>query len=125
MIRTIIELSDAQLVAYNRRDIENFCACFSEDVQLRDGTLTIDGAAGFRKYYESEFCYWPTARSEVLRRLVLGSHVIEHQSFMFKDCSGTQRDYGERIVRYTKRDIEGESKIAVIEFFDERDPFRD
>jgi hypothetical protein len=118
MLRTIIELSEAQLVAYNRRDLEAFCACFTEDVRVVDEAchVTIDGGAAFRARYAELFGKWSEIGGVVLQRMVLGPHVVEHESYYRKDAEGVVRESGEVIVRYTKRDNGGASKIAMVEF---------
>ena len=55
--KTVLELSDAQLVAYNRQNIEAFCACFAEDVRVLDerGSETLSGMSAFRERYGALF----------------------------------------------------------------------
>jgi hypothetical protein len=118
MSKTIVELSDAQLSAYNRRDLDGFCACFSDDVRVLDetGQATLVGAVAFRARYGELFGKWSAIGANVIARITLGPHVIEHESYFRKDSQGVVQESGEVIVRYTKRNSEAGSHIALVEF---------
>lgn len=73
-------IAQAQLAAYNARDLDAFCACFADDVEVYDfpGVLSLKGQDAFRARYVERF------RSEGLEaiavhRAVIGSRVIDHE----------------------------------------------
>ncbi len=73
-------VAQAQLAAYNARDLDAFCACFADDVEVYDfpGGLSLKGQEAFRARYAERF------RSEGLEaiavhRAVIGSRVIDHE----------------------------------------------
>lgn len=52
----LLALAAAQLDAYNRADLDAFCACYSNDVRVfRDGELISEGAVAFRARYQALF----------------------------------------------------------------------
>jgi hypothetical protein len=52
----LLALAAAQLDAYNRADLDAFCACYSNDVSVfRDGALVSEGAVAFRARYQALF----------------------------------------------------------------------
>lgn len=73
-------LAEAQLVAYNARDLDAFAACFADDVEIYDfpGVLSLKGREAFRARFIERF------RSEGLEaiavhRAVIGNRVIDHE----------------------------------------------
>jgi hypothetical protein len=70
----------AQLAAYNSRDLEAFTALFADDAsifELGATTPSVSGKAGIRNRYASVFASSPNLHSEVLSRVCLGSTVID------------------------------------------------
>lgn len=79
---TPTQLVEAQLDAYNARDIEAFCKVFSDDVMaysLRDERILIAGMPAFRKTYESLFQDSPALHAKIAKRMVLGDFVIDEE----------------------------------------------
>jgi hypothetical protein len=113
---TILELSDAQLEAYNRQDIDAFCACFAEDVRVLDeaGNSVVSGGEAFRARYQELFSKWHQIGARVLARITLGPHVVEHEAYFRKRADGVTAESGEVIVRYTKSNTA--NQIALVEF---------
>ena len=108
------ELAAAQLAAYNGRDLEKFCACYSDTVRVldADGRVTIDGAAAFREPYAGVFAEWRLGAS-VDTRLVLEPHVVDDERWWrTHDETGEYRE-GRVLVRYTAT----AGKISVVQFF--------
>ena len=73
----------AQLDAYNARDIGAFVACYADDVEVRDldsGELRLQGIAAFREGYAAQFERWPQQRASIAARERVGDYVmdIEH-----------------------------------------------
>jgi hypothetical protein len=88
-IRSPEALVDAQLDAYNRRDLEGFLAPYSDDVVLAKypGTVTQTGKAEMRTRYQRSFAN-PNIRAEVLRRIILGNIVIDHERITAPPAKG-------------------------------------
>ena len=53
----LLTLAEAQLKAYNRGDLEAFCACYSDDIRVLDeaGEVTCEGAEAFKERYRGLF----------------------------------------------------------------------
>jgi hypothetical protein len=100
---TPVALAAAQLVAYNARDIDAFCACFAEDVQVFDahGAVTLDGIAAFRAAYADAFGAWEVFGAEVDRRDADGHVVVDHERWW--RSRGDERREGRVQVTYTVR----------------------
>ena len=78
---TPLELVQAQLKAYNNRDLETFCTYFAQDVKVfegRDRTLIMDGMASFRERYRSTFSN-EKLNCQLVHRIDLGDIVIDHE----------------------------------------------
>jgi len=76
------QLAQAQLAAYNAKDLDAFCACYSEDVKvwrMPDLTPSLQGMAAFRARYASGPFAEGQVRAEVAQRIVMGSKVIDHE----------------------------------------------
>ncbi len=103
-IPTIVALSDAQLVAYKRRDTEAFVACFSDDVIVfdADGEKIIEGKALFRERYRSLFEGYAEVGARVLGRLVLPPHIVELETWYRRRTLDAPLEEGQVIVRYTE-----------------------
>jgi hypothetical protein len=70
-----------QLEAYNARDLEQFVACYTEDVQLYRMPAkepTTSGKDAMREVYRQRFAS-PNLRAEILSRTVMGNKVIDHE----------------------------------------------
>ncbi|WP_320776123.1 nuclear transport factor 2 family protein [Streptomyces sp. CRN 30] len=70
---------DAQLAAYNHRDLEAFVACFAAGVELRNGGApATEGLDGLRDLYAPQFAT-QRVEAEVRARLVLGEWVVDDE----------------------------------------------
>lgn len=76
-----VDLVDRQLAAYNRRDLDAFAACYTDDVELWTGSgqLIARGQAAFREYYGRLFAENPSLRGRLVGRQVQGSVVVDHE----------------------------------------------
>ena len=77
-----LELVEAQLEAYNARDIDRFCAVFSPQVvcySLKDNKVLLEGMEAFRRNYQSLFADSPELHVRILNRMELGDFVIDHE----------------------------------------------
>ena len=72
---------DAQLAAYNARDVEAFAACYAEDVVIEDaeGNVLARGRAEVREQYGPFFTTTPDLHAEIDTRIRIGSHVIDEE----------------------------------------------
>lgn len=78
---TPVALAQAQLDAYNARDIDAFCACFSDEVEVRSfpsGELLFAGMDAFRERYARRF-ESPGLHAEVVRRIAKDQVVIDEE----------------------------------------------
>jgi hypothetical protein len=70
----------AQLDAYNARDIDRFVACYAPGVLVLDldsGSTRIEGLAAFRELYQAQFERYPLQRASLVSRQVCGAFVID------------------------------------------------
>jgi hypothetical protein len=78
---TQAEIVSRQLELYNAHDLEGFCSCYADDVELRNM-----GEAGFsarskdelREMYGKKFSN-PALKARIANRIVKGSYVIDHE----------------------------------------------
>lgn len=75
------EIVQRQLDTYNAQDIDGFCACFAEDVELAgfNGPVTNVGQASLRERYSGLFTHFPQNHAKVLHRAVIGNVVVDHE----------------------------------------------
>lgn len=98
----------AQLEAYNARDLDAFLATYDENAELFEhpSRLLASGMAQLRERYAARFAD-STLHAVVLQRIVLGNFVIDHERVrrMFPEGPGTldavatYEVQGERITR--------------------------
>ena len=82
MLRTPAELAQAQLEAYNAKDLEAFAACYSEDVRVWSMPAEaprLQGREAFRDSYRNGPFAAPQVRAEIAQRIVMGQTVIDHE----------------------------------------------
>jgi hypothetical protein len=68
---------------YNNRNIEGFMTSFSEDIKmynLADPKPTVVGREEIRRVYTNLFEKSPKLHSTILKRIVIGNRVIDHES---------------------------------------------
>ena len=73
---------EAQLRAYNARDIEAFMATMHPDVELfaiGDPTPRASGAEAVREVYAGLFEKSPGLHSELVHRAVIGNRIVDHE----------------------------------------------
>lgn len=107
-------LAEAQLAAYNARDLDAFAACFADDVEVYDfpGVLSLKGREAFRARYVERF------KSEGLHaiavhRAVIGNCVVDHER-VWLEGEGKSAPI-DLVVIYTVRD----GLIARVDFIRE------
>lgn len=70
-----------QLDAYNRQAVDEFVACFSEDVEIvREGSADVmRGREAMRDAYAAMFAKFPNNHATVTQRMVVGSHAVDEE----------------------------------------------
>ena len=80
MILGPVDVVQAQLEAYNRRDLEGFCDLFAEDAQLFElgapAPATV-GKSAIRDRYRRLFEQSPARHSVIVSRVCLGRVVVD------------------------------------------------
>ncbi|RBH36889.1 steroid delta-isomerase [Pseudomonas sp. MWU13-2860] len=103
----------AQLDAYNARDLAAFTACYAEGVKvyrLPSMELTLDGRAALAEHYASKRFNLPRLHAALLRRIVQGRRVIDHEDVTL-DAERSMR----AVAIY---DVNAEGLIAAVWFVD-------
>ena len=100
---------DAQLAAYNRRDVEGFLSYYSDDAKIFDypNRLTESGKDKLRKRYRQSFSN-QDIRALILKRIVFDRFVIDHERI-----TGRPDGPVEAIAVYEIKD----GKIIVVTFY--------
>lgn len=77
----MIDQVQAQLDAYNARDIDAFMACYTEDVIIEDadGNVTSQGQEPMRARYGAMFAQYPDLHCTLVTRIRIGEHVIDEE----------------------------------------------
>lgn len=86
------ELANAQLEAYNNRDIDAFLIPYSDTVKVYDGSkkLLYQGKDTMREQYAGMFESRPDLYCNLLNRIAVGNTVVEHEEVTFeKGRTGT------------------------------------
>jgi len=110
----IAELAARQLAAYNAADLDAFVACYHEDIRLLDGDEeTLRGRAALRERYCGLFELWSFG-AEVPRRVQLGQHCVDYETWWRVDPDSGERSEGVVLVRYMERD----GLIGLVQFLD-------
>ncbi|WP_436517972.1 nuclear transport factor 2 family protein [Ekhidna sp. To15] len=79
------ELANAQLEAYNNRDIEAFLIPYSDSVKVYNDTreMLYQGKDIMREQYGAMFDQAPDLNCTLLNRIAVGNTVIEHEEVIF------------------------------------------
>ncbi len=80
--RTPESVVEAQLAAYNRRDLEAFAAAYAPDAVVYDPPEQIHAAGmeSIRRMYGEAFAQAPSAQATISHRLIQGSFVVDQES---------------------------------------------
>ena len=76
------DVAQRQLDAYNDRDLERFVAEYGDTVRVFRPPASepaISGKAALAEYYAANRFDLPNLRADLLHRIVLGDHVIDHE----------------------------------------------
>ena len=72
---------EAQLEAYNARDLERFVPCFAHDVVVEDasGAVLLRGREAFAASYGAMFAASPALHCRVVSRMRAGAFVVDEE----------------------------------------------
>lgn len=76
------DVAQRQLQAYNEKNLDAFVAHYAEDVKEYRPPAEqpfLEGKAAFRAYYASQRFVLPDLHAEVVRRMVVGNKVVDHE----------------------------------------------
>ena len=107
-------LAARQLEAYNRADLDAFCACYHASVVVLEGDrLVCEGIDALRERYRPKFegAASTPFGATVDTRLLAGDHCVDEERWWVEARDG--RVEGRILVRYTLRD----ERIGVAQFF--------
>jgi hypothetical protein len=92
---------DAQLAAYNARDVDAFIACYLPDCAIDDGqgTRLMTGHADMRQRYHALFDGSPDLHCEIVHRTRIGDYVLDEESIRGR-LPGTQPELRRAVVIY-------------------------
>lgn len=108
----IAALAIRQLAAYNRADLDAFCACYHREVRMFDGEeLELEGIDDFRARYALMFARGGFG-GDVPRRLAVGQHCVDEEEWWRIDPETGERQSGVILVRYVERD----GQIGLVQF---------
>ena len=82
----------ANLDAYNNRDIESFMSYISDEIEMYEfdsQKQTVKGADACRKIYTELFEVSPKLHSTILKRIVFDNKVIDHEYIVGRRGSDT------------------------------------
>jgi len=79
------KLAQAQLVAYNNRDIDAFLIPYSDSIEIYQypNKLLSKGKESMRVEYSKMFQQTPNLHCNLVKRMVLGNTVIDEESVVF------------------------------------------
>jgi hypothetical protein len=102
---------DAQLAAYNKRDLEAFLSFYAEDAVLakHPDQITQTGKAEMRTRYQRNFSN-PNVRAEVIKRVTFERFVVDHERVTAPPAKGEL----EAVAVYEVKD----GKIARVTFLE-------
>ena len=108
------ELAQRQLDAYNRADLDAFCACYAPNVLVLDesGDVSLRGREAMRERYGALFGRFRDVRADLVDRVACGPHAVDHERWSRVDRGSGAESSGEILARYTLRD----GLIAVVQF---------
>ena len=77
---TAVDIVEAQLAAYNARDLEGFLRTYADDATLtsaaKGGAVIMQGKAAMRERYGKAFTSFPQGRARIAERKLEGDGVV-------------------------------------------------
>jgi len=79
--RQTIAVVDAQLAAYNARDIEAFIATYHDDIEISlfSVGLQIKGKQALKERYQQKFKELKYLHATAMKRIVQGQYLVDHE----------------------------------------------
>ena len=70
--------------AYNAKDLDSYIACFSPDVEVYNasGVLMFKGTDKLKEHLEAFFHENPSAKREIIERVVSGNKIVEREQLV-------------------------------------------
>ena len=81
---TPAQIVQGQLDAYNAQDLDAFCGFYADDAVLGTygGDLVTVGVGAIRERHAKLFAEFPQNQAELLYRIAVGDHVIDHEQVL-------------------------------------------
>ena len=100
-----VDIVEAQLRAYNARDLDAFVACYAEDVVIEEGAgqVLLSGRESMRAQYGPFFADNPALHAEIVNRMQIGPYVVDEERI---SGAGPDRMHAVAIYRVTGDRIE-------------------
>jgi hypothetical protein len=78
---TAEQVVQANLDAYNARDLDKFMFWFAENAEMAEfgSDLRVAGCDAIRERYAAVFAASPALHSTILKRIVIGNKAIDHE----------------------------------------------
>jgi hypothetical protein len=101
MSATKVDPVDAQLAAYNARDVDAFLACYDPNCAIDDGQgiRLMTGHAEMRARYQSLFEGSPNLHCDIVHRTRIGDYVLDEESIRGR-LPGTSPELRRAVVIY-------------------------
>src|SRR5690348_15475818 len=76
-----VQVVQAQLDAYNQRDLSAFMRYYASDCRIEDGQdkILLDGHAAIANRYRDLFAQAPHLHAEITTRLAIGPYVVDQE----------------------------------------------
>lgn len=111
-MKEIEALARRQLEAYNASDLDAFCDCYHDRVEVWNELVRgSSGITSFRDRYRAMFERWSFGGT-VSSRLVAGDHAVDLEHWWRVHPDTGERTEGDLLVRYTLR----EGRIGIVQF---------
>jgi hypothetical protein len=76
-----VDIVDAQIKAFQRRDLEDFLACYSANAVIKDadGNVMMSGLDSLRRMYDQLFHDSPRLAVQIPNRMTVSEYVIDEE----------------------------------------------
>src|SRR5215470_3958845 len=78
----VADIVDAQLDAYNARNLERFLDCYAPDAVIEDGAgnVMMRGRDAMRAFYGQVFAQSPDLQCQIRQRIRVGQYVVDEEA---------------------------------------------
>ena len=113
-VSKVVQLVHEQLQYYNIGNVEGLCACYADDVVIKDGDgkVILSGIEAFRRKYNRVFESHTNIHADILDEIHCGQHVVAHESWRRTNAKTGEVFKGEMLVRFSERG----GKITILQF---------